>query len=185
MALINKSEIIKSGLDLLNELGAPHICKVCINNSGSCCHDCLHLLDRVGCQQRNTGCTSWLCGFQKYLLYEVDLLEQWNSFWAQIPGRDYRKDFTPDILTIHQPLPVPNSHKKQLGEALAMDLQIIEKSNATQGYIFSLREKLDRLIDQLALCENDKKKSRLSRNIRVLASEFRSFNQALCQMRGQ
>lgn len=177
---ICRTAIIEDGMFMLNQWGAHHICKVCISNSGSCCRDCLHLRDGVGCQLRNTSCTAWLCGFHKFLFYSVGLLEEWNTFWEQVPGQDYREDFTPDHVDIKLSLPRQKQRMEHLGEALAIDLQNMERSHIAIGIILTLREKLDKNIDQLIHGENDqKKKTRLQRKIKVMTSEFTHFNSVL------
>jgi hypothetical protein len=39
--------LIDYGMRHLNGLGADHICKVCIQNGGSCCRTCSHLIKRL------------------------------------------------------------------------------------------------------------------------------------------
>ena len=73
---MSRQTVIKIGVNTLREVGADYICKVCITNGGSCCNGCRHLANGIGCQQRNTSCTAWLCGFLKYLLYETGLLQE-------------------------------------------------------------------------------------------------------------
>ncbi|WP_139991261.1 hypothetical protein [Paenibacillus paridis] len=174
---VSKADVIKSGLMVLSELGANHICKVCIANSGSCCNGCRNLLDGVGCQLRNTSCTAWLCGFHKYLLYEVGQLEGWYMFWDQIPGQDYREDFTPDELMLEKTWQSQQQTLDHLGEALAADLQEMERSHIAIGIILTLREKLDKNIDLYMDGEQDhKKRLRLKRKIKVLSSDFQRFH---------
>lgn len=179
-AKVSRTSLIENGMLILNEWGANHICKVCIANSGSCCRDCHHLLDGVGCQLRNTSCTAWLCGFHKFLLYEVGQLEEWNDFWHQVPGQDYREDFTPEHIVIDKALRRQKQTMEHLGEALAADLQEMERSHIAIGIIITLREKLDKNIDQLMNVENDPKKQiRLRRKIKVLSSGFQRFHHLL------
>lgn len=183
---VSRTSLIENGLLTLNEWGANHICRVCIANSGSCCRDCRNLLDRVGCQQRNISCTAWLCGFHKYLLYEVGQLEEWTTFWKQVPGQDYREDFTPEHVIIDKALRRQKQTMEHLGEALAADLQEMERSHIAIGIIITLREKLDKNIDLLTLGENDpKKKARLRRKIKVLSSDFQRFHYLLNKFREQ
>ncbi|OBZ08546.1 hypothetical protein [Bacillus sp. FJAT-26390] len=185
-SMVSKAELIDAGLTALNELGADHICKVCIANSGSCCNGCQHLLDGVGCQKRNTSCTAWLCGFHKFLLYEVGELEQWNAFWNQVPGQDYREDFTPEHIKIEKKLRRQKFAMDHLGEALAADLQEMARSHISIGLILALREKLDKNIDQLMNGDDDhKKKARLKRKIKVLTSDFQRFHYLLAKYQEQ
>ncbi|WP_138755155.1 hypothetical protein [Paenibacillus sinopodophylli] len=175
--LVSRISVIDEGMLTLHAWGADHICKVCIANSGSCCQDCGNLVDGVGCQLRNTSCTAWLCGFHKYLLYEVGQLEQWQAFWEQVPGQDYRKDFTPEQLHVSSALNRPQQTMEYLGEALAADLQDMERSHIAIGIIITLREKLDKNIDQYQLEEKDhKRKMRIKRKIKVLSSDFQRFH---------
>ncbi|OMF34697.1 hypothetical protein BK133_11850 [Paenibacillus sp. FSL H8-0548] len=174
---VSRTNVIESGLQVLNELGANHICKVCIANSGSCCNGCRNLLDGVGCQLRNTSCTAWLCGFHKYLLYEVEQLEGWHAFWDQVPGQDYREDFTPEQMTLEKTLYMQQQTMDHLGEALAADLQEMERSHIAIGIILTLREKLDKNIDlYMDGGQDHKKRLRLKRKIKVLSSDFQRFH---------
>jgi hypothetical protein len=185
-SMVSKAELIDVGLTALNELGADHICKVCIANSGSCCNGCQHLLDGVGCQKRNTSCTAWLCGFHKFLLYEVGQLEEWNAFWNQIPGQDYREDFTPEHVLVEKKLRRQKFAMDHLGEALAADLQEMARSHISIGLILTLREKLDKNIDQLINGDDDhKKKARIKRKIKVLTSDFQRFHYLLAKYQEQ
>lgn len=183
---VSKSAVIEMGLVALSELGADHICKVCIANSGSCCNGCRHLLDGVGCQKRNTSCTAWLCGFHKYLLFEVGQLEEWNEFWNQVPGQDFREDFTPEQIRIEKKLRRQQQTLDHLGEALAADLQELARSHIAIGLILTLREKLDKNIDLLMNGDNDpKKKARIKRKIKVLTSDFQRFHYLLAKYHEQ
>ncbi|MDQ8738745.1 hypothetical protein [Paenibacillus sp. LHD-38] len=177
---VSRSSLIDNGMLTLQAWGADHICKVCIANSGSCCRDCQHLSDGVGCQLRNTSCTAWLCGFHKYLLYEVGQLENWQAFWRQVPGQDYREDSTPDQIIIDKALHKPGQMMDHLGEALAADLLDMAHSHTEIGLILTLREKLDRYIDQFQLEEHDqKRKTRIKRKIKVLSGDFQRFHYLL------
>lgn len=170
--------VIDSGIQALQQFGADSICKVCISNGGSCCNGCGHLKHGLGCQQRNTSCTAWLCGFLKYLLYETGHLQQWNDFWEEVPGREYREDFTPDYFFLEKQLPAQNL--RILSEALAADLLELARAHIAIGFILTLREKIDKNIDRLYECSHDHKKQvRIRRNIKILSSPFHRFNQAL------
>lgn len=177
-SLMGKQWVIKSGLDALNEIGSAHICKVCIANGGSCCNGCRHLANGVGCKKRNTSCTAWLCGYLKFLLYETGNLQQWNDYWEQVPGLDYRVDYTPEFVSIEKSLNLPNLQK--LSEALAADLQELASVQVAIGFILTLQEKLDKYIDRLEDCKDDlEKQSILKMNIRMLSSPFRRFHKEL------
>ncbi|MDA1754770.1 DNA mismatch repair protein [Bacillus cereus] len=97
---VKKEDIIQHGIEIFRLSGAYHVCKVCINSGNSCCFSCQHLQDGVGCQQRNTACTSWLCGMQGFLFDQIGLLDEWNRFWSEIPGQMFRRDCTPDTVRI-------------------------------------------------------------------------------------
>lgn len=96
---MSRQMVIEIGVDALNKVGSDLICKVCIVNSGSCCNGCRHLENGIGCKTRNTSCTAWLCGFLKLLLYTTELLKDWDDFWIQVPGQDFREDFTPEFFS--------------------------------------------------------------------------------------
>lgn len=177
---VSRTSLIDNGMTVLQQWGADHICKVCIANSGSCCRDCRHLLDGVGCQLRNTSCTAWLCGFHKYLLFEVEQLEEWNLFWDDVPGQAFREDSTPEQVIIDKSLTIQQQTMEHLGEALAADLQEMERSHIAIGIILTLREKLDKNIDQFMLEDKDhKRKLRIKRKIKVLSSDFQRFHHLL------
>ncbi|MFD3448893.1 hypothetical protein ACFDTO_30460 [Microbacteriaceae bacterium 4G12] len=92
---VTREEVIQHGIRIFQSIGATHICDVCIRTGNSCCFACAHLKDESGCQCRNTACTAWLCGLQKFLFDQVGLLNEWESFWEQVPGQLFRKDRTP------------------------------------------------------------------------------------------
>src|SRR5690554_3405717 len=168
--------VIDQGVQYLQDMGADHICKVCIHNGGSCCSGCRHLVDGVGCQLRNTSCTAWLCGFLKYVLYEMGLLQKWENFWDQVPGQDFRQDFTPAYIRLKHPL---ISHDIQvLGQALASDLEELARLHFGINFI-ALREKLDKNISQIYRQKYPKKRNKYIRNIQVIARYFAQFKAAL------
>lgn len=178
--LISRSMVIENGMDFLQKMGSDHICKVCITDGGSCCSGCRHLSNGIGCQQRNTSCTAWLCGFHKYLLYEVGLLQEWNDFWDQVPGQDFREDFTPEYFYVQKSLYIQNM--RHLSEALASDLHKLAHTHIAIGYILTLREKIDKNIDQLMDCKNDPNREiKIKRNIKILSSHFHHFHKALSE----
>lgn len=175
---ISRLSVIDLGIRALQAAGSEHICKVCIANGGSCCNGCRHLVNGVGCQLRNTSCTAWLCGFLKYLLYETGQLQEWNYFWEQVPGQDYREDFTPEVFFVENYLPTYSFG--ELSEALAADLEELARAHIAIGFIIMLREKIDKNIDRLDTCRHDvKKQARIKRNIKILSSPFRRFHKAL------
>ncbi|SFS61367.1 hypothetical protein [Paenibacillus sp. BC26] len=181
---ISKQMVLDMGLHFLHKIGTEQICRVCIDAGGSCCGSCRHLADGIGCQLRNTSCTAWLCGFLKYVLFEIDLLQNWNDFWKQIPGQDYREDFTPDKLLIRNKLAAPNF--RMLGQALAADLQELEQSQISVGYIITLREKIDKNMDRIAYYKHDpQKRAATICNIQVLSAPFHRFHKASAEYREQ
>ncbi|MGP7816142.1 DNA mismatch repair protein [Niallia sp. 01092] len=94
---VEKEDIIQHGIEIFRSIGAHHVCNVCIKSGNSCCLSCQHLQDGVGCQKRNTA---WLCGIQSFLFDQKGLLNEWNSFWSEIPGQMFRRDNTPDKVKI-------------------------------------------------------------------------------------
>ncbi|TMV49634.1 hypothetical protein FE783_14160 [Paenibacillus mesophilus] len=169
--------VIEQGLDFLSGIGSEHICGVCIDNGGSCCKGCRNLTAGTGCSLRNTSCTAWLCGFLRYFLYETGLLKEWENFWKQVPGLDYREDFTPDHFTVRKTLSNPNL--RFLGFELAEDLRALAESKSKQGYIINLREQIDRSLDELSIWKTASKQAIARKNIQVLSKPFRRFHQAL------
>ncbi|WP_127532665.1 hypothetical protein [Paenibacillus kobensis] len=175
---MSRQAVIQIGVDALNEAGSDLICSICIKNGGSCCSGCSFLVDRVGCTNRNTSCTAWLCGFLKYLFYASGHLQEWEGFWRQVPGQGFREDRTPELFNVKKPLRIPNI--RRLSEALANDLQELAAQRIAIGFIITLRDKIDKNIDQLNHCKNDpRKRSRIERNIKVLSSPFHHFQQEL------
>ncbi|MUT64749.1 hypothetical protein [Paenibacillus sp. NEAU-GSW1] len=178
MEKMSRQSVIQIGVDALNGVGSDLICKVCIRNGGSCCSGCRHLENGIGCKNRNTSCTAWLCGFLKYLLYATGLLTEWDDFWRQVPGQAYREDYTPEFFFIEKPLHMQSI--RNLSEALAADLQELATKHIAIGFIITLREKIDKNIDRLNHCKNDpKKRNRIKRNIKVLSSPFHRFQKEL------
>ena len=175
---MSRQMVIKIGVDALNEVGSDLICKVCIKNGGSCCKGCRYLENGVGCRNRNTSCTAWLCGFLKYLLYATGLLKDWDDFWIQVPGQDYREDFTPEFVFVDKPLQMKSI--RNLSEALAADLRELEAAHIAIGFIITLREKIDKNIDRWSECKDDpKRRSRIERNIKELSGPFHRFKKEL------
>ncbi|WP_127494718.1 hypothetical protein [Paenibacillus glycanilyticus] len=175
---MSRQTVIKIGVNALYETGSDLICKVCITNGGSCCNGCRHLANGIGCTQRNTSCTAWLCGFLKYLLYATGLLREWNDFWRQVPGQDFREDFTPEVFFVKKSLHIEGI--RNLGQALAIDLEELAAAHIAIGFIITLREKIDKNIDRLNQCKNDPKKQiKIERNIKVLSSHFHRFQKEL------
>ncbi|GGE01904.1 hypothetical protein [Paenibacillus nasutitermitis] len=177
MKLVTREQVIDTGLNALQEIGISHICKVCIFHGGSCCSGCRNLSDQVGCQLRNTSCTAWLCGFLKYMLYKTGLLEEWNDFWDQVPGQDYREDFTPEMFFMKKGLDIPDM--QELSAALAEDLDLLAQKQGNPDFILSLRDKLDKNIDQFYYYTSEPIHKNIKRNIDRLADPFHRFHQAL------
>lgn len=179
---VSRQTVITMGIHALHEIGSNSICNVCIANGGSCCQGCRHLVKGIGCQKRNASCTAWLCGFLKFFLYETGLLREWNDFWEQVPGQDYREDFTPEVFYVTKSLYLPDL--RNLSEALATDLHELAKSHIAIGFILTLREKIDKQIDQLHKCQhNRKRKTKIKRNIKMLSSPFHRFQKELHEYR--
>lgn len=179
---VSRQMVIETGINSLYRIGSDHICNVCVSNGGSCCRGCRHLSNRTGCQLRNTSCTAWLCGFLKYALYEMGLLKEWNDYWDQVPGKDYREDYTPEFFFVQQSLSFPDM--RELSEALALDLKELVRAQLPVGYIITLREKLDHNIDKLISSKHDpRKQSRLKRNTKLLSRDFHRFHEALREYR--
>jgi|GEM_PF-1494592 hypothetical protein len=171
---ISRQTVIQIGIDALNEVGSDLICEVCIMNGGSCCKGCHHLANGIGCKERNTSCTAWLCGFLKYLLYATGLLKEWDDFWRQVPGQYFREDCTPETFPVNKLLHMQNIRK--LSEALATDLQEIAAKHIAIGFILTLQDKIDKNIDQWNYFRDDpKKRIKFERNIKVLSSPFHRF----------
>ncbi|WP_373230559.1 hypothetical protein [Cohnella sp.] len=182
--LTSRQIVIEQGLDYLKGVGTDQICNICISDGGSCCKGCRNLAKESGCRLRNTSCTSWLCGFLRFFLYEADLLEEWNTFWRQIPGREYREDYTPDYFKFRNTLIKRNT--RFLSHELAEDLKELSKKHPLQGYIIDLREKIDRNLDLLFDRETKpEKKALIKSNLGVLSKEFYRFHIALESYRRQ
>lgn len=148
--LVTKQQVIAHGLEFLRGVGTEAICEVCIPNGGSCCKGCRFLKEREGCQARNTGCTAWLCGFQQYLLFQIGILDTWKNFWDQIPGQDYRQDFTPETISIKEWMSNPDT--RLVSNALASDLQVLidlKKIN-----ISSFNDTLLKYMEQLSVYQD-------------------------------
>lgn len=107
-------------------------------------------------------------------------MEEWNLFWDDVPGQAFREDSTPEQVIIDKSLTIQQQTMEHLGEALAADLQEMERSHIAIGIILTLREKLDKNIDQFMLEDKDhKRKLRIKRKIKVLSSDFQRFHHLL------
>jgi len=176
---MTKEELIQFGLQYLEGVGISSICKVCISNGGSCCMHCIDLDDGIGCQQRNTSCTAWLCGYLKFILYEAGLLEEWEQFWNQVPGQSFRMDYTPSIVSIKNEIQIPEI--QSLGQAFAKDLARLSKKQN----IIELNDKLDRYTTRFSIYKNLEilEKSRIE--LKQLTWGFYSFQYALRDYRNR
>lgn len=176
---VTKQKVIEAGLEYLDGMGTNMICKVCIPSGGSCCLNCHFLINGVGCQQRNTSCTAWLCGFLKFIFYEAGLIKEWEKFWDQVPGQDFRKDFTPSSFTVYKWLDSPNI--RFLSEAFAEDLQELKKNNHPY-WLIEIKDTLDRHVDKI-LDYNDPEITRnIEKKIKYLTKDFRRFHLAKEQL---
>jgi hypothetical protein len=173
-----RQQVIEKGLQFLTGVGANAICKVCISNGGSCCSDCSHLKEGEGCQSRNTSCTAWLCGFLKYLLYEVGLLSEWQDFWETIPGLDFRQDSTPSTFAVEKELTIP--YLPAVGESFAKDLELILQREQPIESINDLKTHLNICIE---LITHDKGSTEDSESIYRRLNEKRDmFNHLQCTL---
>lgn len=180
---VTKEEIIQFGLQYFEGVGASSICHVCIANGGSCCLNCGYLEDGEGCTQRNTSCTSWLCGFLKLLFYEAKLLEEWDYFWDDIPGKAFRRDYTPSVVPVKKVLKTP--HIQWLGQALAKDLDhLIEKHN-DPDFIIELNNELDRYLSRLSIYIDFETIEEARKELAILTKDFYSFQFALHDYRSR
>jgi hypothetical protein len=139
-----RQDVINWGLKYLQEVGINSICSVCIANGGSCCHGCAHLQPGVGCQTRNTGCTSWLCGYLLVIFHDAGLLAAWNDFWKQVPGLGYRRDSTPAELSIDKWIDPQNL--RMLTTAFSEDLQELAQQTTRHRHVIKLNDILYRMI---------------------------------------
>ncbi|CAG7656867.1 hypothetical protein ACFQI7_00060 [Paenibacillus allorhizosphaerae] len=178
---ITRKELIEYGIQFLDGVGSNSICKVCIKNGGSCCNFCSHLKNGAGCQSRNTSCTSWLCGYLKLLFYSAGLLKGWNALWDEVPGIDFRKDYTPPLIKMRVHLEVPRL--KELGEALAVDLKSKLSRDEDNLDFIVLKEDLDDLIDQIQFAENSTVASFYKRRLDHMLKDFTEFRQSLIRMK--
>lgn len=135
---IKREDIILHGLMVLQLVGSHFICEVCIKSGNSCCRGCEFLKDGLGCQKRNTSCTAWLCGLQKFFLNEIGLLDEWESLWEQIPGQGFRKDNTPETIKIKSLINLETLDNK-VGKLIAEKLALFVKEG---GNIDKLERKL-------------------------------------------
>ncbi len=174
---MTKEELIQFGLQYLDGVGISWICNVCISNGGSCCMHCIDLEDGKGCQQRNTSCTSWLCGFLKFILYEAGLLDEWQKFWEQVPGQAFRTDYTPDIVSVQKELLIPEI--KLLGQAFSNDLIRLTNDHHNSGRILELNDLLDRYITRFSVYKDKSIIRKAKDELDFLKREFIYFQFAL------
>ncbi|MDR4950385.1 DNA mismatch repair protein [Neobacillus cucumis] len=177
---INREEIIQHGLRVFQFVGSHSICEVCIKNGNSCCLGCESLEDGIGCQKRNTSCTAWLCGFLKFIFYEAELLEEWEQFWEQVPGRAFRTDYTPSVVPIQKVMRTPDI--RTLGQAFAKDLARLTK-NANSDYIITLNNELDRYVTKLSIYNDIETLEEAKTELEKLTCGFSSFRLTLQEYR--
>lgn len=89
--------------------------------------------------KRNTSCTAWLCGLQKFFLNEIELLDEWENLWEQVPGQWFRRDNTPETIKIKSLLNHEQLDSK-IGKLMAEKLELFVKEG---GNIDKLERKLN------------------------------------------
>ncbi|WP_068607515.1 hypothetical protein [Paenibacillus swuensis] len=184
MQLTSRELVIETGVQYLRDAGTDRICQICIGQGGSCCADCPLLRNGVGCQQRNISCTAWLCGFLKYILFELNLLDAWNDYWIQVPGQDYRKDFTPEFFFMSNSKILSSPDFQQISEAFALDLNDVAEANSAEGYLIKLREKIDKNIECIDIYRDDPAYCRkIHKKILEMTAPFHRFHRALDEYR--
>lgn len=141
---LKKEELIQHGLKALQSAGSHHICKVCIENGNSCCIGCQFLIEGIGCQNRNTSCTAWLCDLQRFFLHEIGLLDEWEKLWDQVPGLSFRKDNSPDTIKLTSLLHLENLDSK-IGKDAAEELASFVKNG---GSLEKLERRLSFKLDR-------------------------------------
>ncbi|KRF59820.1 DNA mismatch repair protein [Bacillus sp. Soil768D1] len=146
---IKREDIIQHGLMILQLVGSHYICEVCIKSGNSCCQGCEFLKDGLGCQKRNTSCTAWLCGLQKFFLNQIELLDEWENLWEQVPGQWFRWDNTPETIKIKSLLNLEHLDSK-VGKMIAEEFELFVKEG---GNLDKLERKLN-LIFELRNSEN-------------------------------
>lgn len=171
-----KQRVIENGLTYLDGVGAELICSVCIPNGGSCCLGCSHLKQGAGCQQRNTSCTAWLCGFLKYIYYEAGLLSEWEHFWNQVPGQSYRTDFTPAYFEIKDWLDIPNI--RFLSAAFAEDLQELLATEQDPSWIIEIKDSLDYYVDKITSYQDPEIRKYVEKKLKLITKDFKRFHSA-------
>lgn len=176
---VTKQEVIEIGLHYLEGVGSDAICRVCIPNGGSCCEGCRSLADGVGCQLRNTSCTAWLCGFLKFVYYEAGLLQGWMTFWGQVPGQDFREDFTPSRFHVEQWLKTPDI--RFLSEALAEDL-LEQKDENDPYWLIEIKETFDQYIDEIMDFDDPEVTRSVKKELAYLTKDFRHLHLAKKQL---
>ncbi|BFT70805.1 hypothetical protein [Paenibacillus sp. P36] len=175
--IATRKYLIDFGMRHLNGLGADHICKICIQNGGSCCRSCKHLINGIGCQNRNTSCTSWLCGYLKLLYYKAGLLKDWHTFWGEVPGIDFRKDYTPALVKMKTHFEV--TVMRELGEALANDLKNKLSRDKDNIDFIVLASELDELIDEIDFAKDSEMTTHFIQRLNYLIKDFENFRQAI------
>ncbi|MFB9760428.1 DNA mismatch repair protein [Ectobacillus funiculus] len=137
---VKREELIQHGMNVFQSVGAHYVCEVCIKSGNSCCHACSHLEEGIGCQRRNTACTAWLCGIQKFLFDHIGLIEEWENFWNQVPGQMFRKDRTPEKVEIASFLNIGNLDH-ETGQKLANILRSYVEQGGNLGKLERRLEK--------------------------------------------
>ncbi|XZF76709.1 hypothetical protein ACSBO6_03845 [Bacillus sp. AL-1R] len=175
--LMTREELIQFGHQYLNGVGISSICKVCIEMGGSCCKFCDELEEGKGCNNRNTSCTAWLCGYLKLILYKAGLLDEWEQFWEQIPGQAYRMDYTPKIVSIKKEIEIPSI--QLLSEAFAKDLIRMNAKLKNSDYMIELNDTLDRYITRFSEYKDEVILEKAKNDLEDLIKYFYTFQFAL------
>lgn len=105
------------------------------------------------------------------------MLKDWHAFWDEVPGIDFRKDFTPPLVKMTKHLEMSNL--RELGEALAIDLKTkLGKDKDNLDFIV-LKEDLDELIDEIVISKNSDIAARLKKRLHYLIKDFCEFQQVI------
>jgi len=104
------------------------------------------------------------------------LITEWESFWDQVPGQQFREDTTPPSFVVDRMLESPKI--RFLSEAFAEDLKE-QIANNYPYWVLEIKETLDRYVDMLMDYTDPEIKRKIEKKLRYVLKDFKNLQLAL------
>ena len=107
------------------------------------------------------------------------MITEWESFWNQVPGQQFREDTTPSSFTVSSWLDVPKI--RFLSEAFAEDLK--EHLQPTYPFwLLEIKETLNRYVDMILEYKDPEIKRKIEKKLKYATKDYRHFQLAKEQL---